>query len=66
MSLDQWQERLQGHFADVASSRSYTEFPLLALEHGPSDDEFDEITHLLHAALKDRRTLARHWLVWVV
>lgn len=65
-SLDQWQERLQRHFAEVASSRSYTEFPLFALEHGLTDDELDEITELLHAELEDGWRIARYWLVWVV
>jgi hypothetical protein len=53
MSLDQWQERLQSHFAQLASLRSYLDFPLFALEHGLTEDEFDEITDLLHAQLEE-------------
>ena len=52
MSLDQWQERLQSRFAQVASLRSYSDYPLFALEHGLTEDEFDEITGLLHAQLE--------------
>ena len=52
MSLDQWQERLQSHFTQLASLRSYLDFPLFALEHGLTEDEFDEITDLLHAQLE--------------
>lgn len=67
MSLDQWQERLQSHFAQLASLRSYLDFPLFSLEHGLTEDEFDEITDLLHAQLEaDGWRLVRHWLLWVV
>ena len=44
MTLDQWQERLQSHFVQLASARSFSDFPLFALEHGLTEDEFDEIT----------------------
>ena len=63
--LDKWQERLESHFAHIASVRSYSDFPLFALEHGLNDDEFEEITALLHAQLADGWKLGRHWLVWV-
>jgi hypothetical protein len=66
MSIDQWQERLQSHFAQLATLRSYSDYPLFALEHGSTGDEFDEITGLLHAQLEDGWKLGRHWLVWVV
>ena len=66
MSLDQWQERLQSHFAQLASLRSYSDFPLFALEHGLTEDEFAEITDLLHAELEGGWKLGRHWLLWVV
>ena len=66
MTLDQWQERLQGHFAQLASQRLCSEFPLFALEHGLSDEEFDEITDLLHTQLLEGWKLGRYWLLWVV
>jgi hypothetical protein len=66
MSLDQWQERLQSHFAQLASLRSYSDYPLFALEHALSEDEFAEITDLLHAELEDGWKLGRHWLLWVI
>ncbi len=65
-SLDQWQERLQSHFAQLASLRSSSDVPLFALEHGLTEDEFNEITNLLHAQLEDGWKLGRHWLLWVV
>ena len=64
--LDEWQQRLESHFEQLAAARAYSDFPLFALEHGLTEDEFDEITHLLHAQLTDGWRLGRHWLVWVV
>ena len=66
MTLDQWQERLQGHFAQLGSDRSPSDFPLFALEHGLSEEEFGEITGLLHRELLDGWKLGRYWLLWVV
>ena len=47
MSLDQWQKRLEGHFRELASTRSTAEYPIFAFEHGLSEDELDEIGDLL-------------------
>ena len=66
MTLDQWQERLQSHFAQLASDRAHSDFPVFALEHGLSDEEFDEITRLLRGELLDGWKLGRYWLLWVV
>jgi hypothetical protein len=66
MTIDHWQERLQGHFAQLASDRSHSDFPLFALEHGLSEEEFEEITGLLHRQLLDGWKLGRYWLLWVV
>jgi hypothetical protein len=63
MTLDQWQERLKGHFAQLASDRSHSDFPLFALEHGLSEEEFEEITGLLHRELLDGWKLGRYWLL---
>ena len=51
MSLDQWQERLEGHFAQLAAVRTYSDYPLFALEHGLTDGEFEENPSLLHSRL---------------
>ena len=37
--LDQWQERLERHFEDLARKRAGSGFPIFALEHGLNDDE---------------------------
>src|SRR5579863_1884712 len=66
LSLDQWQERLEGHFAQLVALRPDSDFPLFALEHGLAADELDEITHLLHSRLAEGWRLGQHWLVWVV
>jgi hypothetical protein len=41
-ALDEWQERLERHFSELAASRSGTGFPIFALEHGLSPHSPDE------------------------
>ena len=64
--LEEWQNRLERHFTQLASARSNSGFPLFALEHGLSKAEFGQITELLLAQLADGWKLGRHWLLWVV
>ena len=66
MPLEQWQERLEGHFTQLAAARSTSGFPLFALEHGLSEAELEEITELLHSHLATGLRLFPHWLLWVV
>ncbi|MDO8589230.1 MAG: hypothetical protein Q7T82_19560 [Armatimonadota bacterium] len=66
MSLEEWQERLERHFTQLAAARSKSGFPLFALEHGLTEDEFEEIGKLLRSRLADGLRLGPHWLVWVV
>lgn len=65
-TLDQWQKRLEEHFAELASARSTTDVPLFALEHGLSEDELEEIGGLLRARVQSNLWLSAHWLAWVV
>jgi len=66
MPLEEWQERLERHFTQLAAARSKSGFPLFALEHGLTEDEFEEISKLLHSRLAAGLRLGPHWLVWVV
>lgn len=66
MSLEQWQKRLEGHFTQLASTRSNSSFPLFALEHGLTDDEFQEIASQLRDRLSLGLRLESHWLLWVI
>jgi hypothetical protein len=50
----------EGHFSQLASLQSYSDCPLFALEHGLTEDEFDEITRLLHAQLENAWKPGRH------
>jgi hypothetical protein len=50
-ALDEWQERLERHFSELAASRFGTGFPIFALEHGLTEAELQEITDLLHSHL---------------
>jgi len=66
MSLEQWQKRVEGHFTQLASARTNSSFPLFALEHGLTDDEFREIGSQLREQLSLGLRLESHWLLWVV
>jgi len=65
-SIDQWQQRLERHFASLARMREGSGFPLFALEHGLAEGEIVEISRLLRAQLENGNKLSRHWLLWVV
>ncbi len=65
-ALEEWQNRLERHFTQLAAARSDSGFPLFALEHDLSEAEFGEITQLLLAQLADGWKLGRHWLLWVI
>lgn len=64
--LEEWQERLEGHFTQLAAARSKSDFPLFALEHGLTENDFEEIGTLLCSRLAAGFRLEPHWLVWVV
>ena len=66
MPLEKWQERLERHFKQLASARSNSGFPLFALEHGLSEQEFEEIGALLRERLSLGLRLEPHWLLWVI
>jgi hypothetical protein len=66
MPLEECQERLERHFTQLAAARSKSGFPLFALEHGLTEDEFQEIGKLLRSRLAAGLRLGPHWLVWVV
>ena len=66
MPLDKWQERLEGHFAQLAAARLDAGLPLFALEHGLNEDELEEVGTLLRSRLVAGLCLSQHWLVWVV
>lgn len=66
MPLDQWQARLERHFASLAERRAGTGFPIFALEHGLSEDELLEIGVQLLSRLKAGLPLRTHWLLWLI
>jgi hypothetical protein len=66
MPLEGWQKRLERHFTQLASARSSSEFPLFALEHGLSQEEFKEVSTLLRERLSLGLRLEPHWLLWVI
>lgn len=66
MPLEKWQERLEGHFASLAHSRSASGLPTFALEHGLEDHELEGIASHLLSRLKAGFPLSTHWLLWVI
>lgn len=66
LSLDEWQDQLERHFAKIAETRSVSDYPVFALEHGLQLAEFNEIAGLLRERLAQREALEPHWLLWVL
>jgi hypothetical protein len=66
VTLDDWQRRLEKHFSELSVSRDGTGFPVFALEHGLTEEEFDVLASLLRAHLAAGVSLRSHWLAWVV
>lgn len=64
--LDQWQDRMERHFAALAERRAASGFPIFALEHGLDDGELEEIAEQLRARLNTGLRLAPHWLLWTI
>ncbi len=66
MTLEQWQTRLQSHFAAMAKERSATGHPVFALEHGLDDAERRTLASDVRASLLIRPPSDAYWLPWVV
>lgn len=65
--LDALQERLEGHFAALARTRSERSLPVFAFEHGLDGADLIELSIGLKAILrKGGYRLSKHWLVWIV
>ena len=65
--LNDFQARLEGHFAALAGARKERSLPVFAFEHGLGEDELTDLTVKLKAALKTGGyRLYKHWLVWIV
>ena len=66
MTLDEWQERLERHFEDLARLREGSGFPIFALEHGLNEEEIRRISFLLRSHLRYRLPLNQYWLLWAI
>ncbi|HZR75126.1 hypothetical protein [Bradyrhizobium sp.] len=65
-TLDDWQKRLEAHFAALAKARRAKGLPVFAIEHGLGSDERSSLGKLLNRSLGGREQPGRFWLVWVV
>ncbi len=65
MTLNQWQERLEAHFAQLRDERLKrgANGPVFALEHGLSAEELAELQNQLHEFVNPAE---RHYLAWAV
>jgi hypothetical protein len=65
-SLEEWQKRLDTHFAHLARLRSASDLPIFALEHDLTSEQFQEISAQLRERLSLGLRIESHWLLWVV
>ena len=66
MLLQQWQSRLDRHFASLSHKREGSGYHLFALEHGLNDNEIEEVSSLLRSSLQFGSRLSSNWLLWIV
>src|SRR5437667_4799130 len=66
MTLNQWQERLERHFAELKGRRSRSSSHIFALEHGLDSAEVTSLQQTIGEFCRLSSPASRHWLVWVV
>ena len=66
MTLEEWQERLERHFENLARLREGSGFPIFALEHSLDDEEIRKISLLLRSCLRYQLPLGQYWLLWTI
>jgi hypothetical protein len=68
MTLNEWQQRLEGHFADLKRqrNRSGTSGTIYALEHDLAPPEILDLGNGIRRFICNSRPSDRHWLPWVV
>lgn len=64
--LDQFQERLEKHFAALNGARKGTGFPIFVFEHGLDEQERLKLNSLLRQHLRDSGDIGKHWLLWSI
>src|ERR1039458_1852508 len=68
MTLNEWQQRLERHFAVLKTQRAEQggNHPIFALEHGLSTDEVASLSSEIKNYIRQAKPASRHWLVWTV
>lgn len=68
MSLEEFEQRLELHFAELRKQRTAAAGmqPVFALEHGLSSDEIEQLQHEIHTHIRSASPSRRHALSWVV
>lgn len=62
--LDEWQARLDRHFAGLRAERG--DRPLFALEHGLTSEEAEALATAVRAQIRSTTPTTRHALPWIV
>jgi hypothetical protein len=67
MSLKDWQDRLHGHYSDLAGTRRAGghELPIFALEHGLTREETGELELEIRASVLKGRLSDAYYLPWI-
>src|ERR1019366_529463 len=66
MSVNDWQERLEKHFAKVKTERAVSSSHVFALEHGLSSQDLESLQHAIGEFSKHTTPSSKHWLAWAV
>jgi hypothetical protein len=66
MTLNEWQAKLEKHFADLQQHSSRGSHPIFALEHGLDTAELADLVHAIRFHISRTGPAERHWLAWVV
>lgn len=66
VKLDDWQDRLENHFALLGKEREETGWPTFALEHDLSETELHLLESEIRAEILLRPPRENHWLAWVI
>jgi hypothetical protein len=66
MTLNEWQAKLEKHFADLQQHSRRGSHPIFALEHGLDTAELADLVHAIRFHISRTGPAERHWLAWVV
>lgn len=66
MTLNEWQAKLEKHFAELQQQPGRTGHPIFALEHGLNPPQLNDLVQAIRFHISQTGPAERHWLAWVV